>query len=270
MSPVIRSRLPIDRFAVLDSTSDEARRRVVAGGVESPFVVRADRQTHGRGRGSNIWWSDSGSLMFTLALDPVAVGIERRNEPKLALVAGLAVIEASRRIVDAPIGIRWPNDVEVFEKKLAGVLPERVETDEGARILIGVGLNVSTRFADAPADVRAMATSLIELIEEHGSAGSLPAESAFDALLTGFLDSFAKNLTALVQDDPVLSERWNALDRLAGRIVRVQLGDRTVVGIGGGIDDDGGLILDTEDGRLTLYGGQVLRDGGRNEKRHGG
>ena len=62
-----------------------------------------------------------------------------------------------------PVGIRWPNDVEAGGRKLGGILPERVDTPRGTRILIGVGLNVESNLADAPADVRTMAVSLAEL-----------------------------------------------------------------------------------------------------------
>ncbi|MCA1686206.1 MAG: biotin--[acetyl-CoA-carboxylase] ligase, partial [Planctomycetia bacterium] len=68
------ARTVVDRDEV-SSTSDLARELVVSGGVELPLLVRAGRQTRGRGRGSNTWWSDRGSLTFTLAIDPLAHGL---------------------------------------------------------------------------------------------------------------------------------------------------------------------------------------------------
>ena len=239
---------PVFRFETLDSTSSEARRRAVAGGSEFPFVVRADRQTQGRGRGTNRWWSDAGSLLFTLALDPAPMRIGPRHEPRLALIAALAVVDS---LPGLGASIRWPNDVEIGGRKLAGVLPERVETDDGPRLLVGVGVNVSTRFDAAPDDVRRLATSVAEID---------PAQGDDPDLLARWLAHFDRNRRSLVADRPDLSERCNALDSLSGREVRVRQGDRIIAGTGQGIDDDGGLILNTSIGRLTVYGGQVMRD----------
>lgn len=273
---------PVDRHATLDSTSDEARRRVEAGGAALPFVVRTDRQTKGRGRGSNRWWSDEGSLLFTVALDPAAVGLELRHQPRLALVTALAVIEAASEFAPGlPLGIRWPNDVEAGGRKLAGILPERVETAEGVRLLVGVGINVTTRFEEAPEDVRGLATSLVEmraaaclgpwppptppspLVEEGGVGGGrdeTPTKDAKTALLDAFLAAFAPILPRLARDDPALALRWQALDQLAGRPIRVRQGDRVIAGIGREIDAEGALILVTDRGLETMTGGQVLRN----------
>ena len=94
-----------------------------------PLAVWAKSQTRGRGRGSHRWWSDAGSLTFTLAIDPAAHGLAVEHEPKLALATAVAVIEAltSSSSVKPSIGIRWPNDLEVDGRKLGGILPERVD-----------------------------------------------------------------------------------------------------------------------------------------------
>lgn len=238
---------PIHRFDTLDSTSDEARRRVVAGRCDGPFVIQADRQTKGRGRGANSWWSDEGSLLVTLALDPASLGIALRHESRLALIAALAVIDA---LPSLGAEIRWPNDVEIGGRKLAGVLPERVETDRGPWLLVGVGINVTTNFDLAPADVRRLAISLIEVD---------PSTSDNATLLSRVLDHFDTHQRRLVADDPSLMERWNALDSLRGMSVRVRQGDQILTGLGHGIGPDGSLRLATDEGVLTIYGGQILR-----------
>lgn len=236
----------------LASTSDLAREVVVAGETALPLLVRADRQTRGRGRGSNAWWSDPGSLTFTLAIDPTAHGLTQAHEPRLALAAGLAGVEAIGQHVPPtePLGIRWPNDVEAGGRKLGGVLPERVETSVGLRILIGVGLNVRTRLENAPLEVRRMAASLAE----WGPPPSL------DAVLDAWLGRFAAVLPRLAGDDPALADLWAELDTLKGRVVRVKLGDRVVSGVGCGIDPEGRLLLATDGETLRISGGQVLRD----------
>lgn len=238
--------------AELASTSDLARELVLAGGVALPLLVRADRQTRGRGRGSNAWWSDAGSLTVTLAIDPEAHGLTPAHEPRLALAAAVAVVEAVAPFVPAtePLGLRWPNDVEAGGRKLGGVLPERVETPAGARLLVGIGLNVLTRLEDAPPEVRAMAASL-------AGWGDAPV---LDAVLTAWLARFETILPRLARDDPELAARWGELDTLRGRSVRVNQGKCIRAGVGGGIDEEGALLLWTGNEVLRVFGGQIMRD----------
>jgi BirA family transcriptional regulator, biotin operon repressor / biotin---[acetyl-CoA-carboxylase] ligase len=250
--PFVRTLLTFDE---LDSTSDCAAERVREGDVELPMAVWAKRQTRGRGRGSHSWWSDAGSLTFTLAIDPRAHGLTVESEPKLALATAVAVIDALEGLGmgSTSLGIRWPNDLEAGARKLGGILPERIETQSGHRVLIGVGLNVATRFDGAPADIRAMAASLAALHSRSLDESILPR------LLSMILRHFEIVLTRVVDDDPSLSSRWNQLDLLRDRRVCVDLGARIVTGRGCGIDPAGALCLDVGRERLRLFGGQVLR-----------
>jgi len=242
-------------YAVVESTSDCASDLLNRGVDALPLVVWAKTQTQGRGRGSHQWWSDAGSLTFTIAIDPAAHGLAVEHEPKLALATAVAVIDAVLELeLGRPtIGIRWPNDLEVDGLKLGGILPERLATAHGNRVLIGIGLNVCTRLADAPAEVRTMATSLADL-----HAGQLDAEVS-PRLLSAILRRFESILGRLVDGDPELAAQWNGLDLLRDRWVSVDRGTNVVAGWGRGIDHDGAFCLD--DGRqlIRLFGGRVLR-----------
>ena len=168
-------------YDVVDSTSDRAAELVREGRMKLPLLVWARTQTRGRGRGIHRWWSDKGSLTFTLAIDPLEHRLSIENEPRLALATAVAVIEALDGSTSGapPLGIRWPNDLEADGRKLGGILPERLETPRGRLILVGIGLNVRTDLAAAPARVRAMATSLAALhakpLDESVSERLLPA-----------------------------------------------------------------------------------------------
>lgn len=249
--PFVRKMIHRDR---LGSTSDLARRLIDEGEADLPLSVWATRQTHGRGRGMHRWWSDPGSLTFTIALDPRAHGLRVEHEPRLALATAVAIIDA---IVppglDETPGIRWPNDIEAGGRKLGGILPERLETPAGPRLLIGIGLNVATRMADAPPEVGRMAASLADLRPEPSPAGEV------ERILRAILGGFAGVLDRLAHDDPGLPARWAALDTLYGREVRVDLGSRIVDGLGRGIDGEGALCLAAEEGVIRLFGGRVLR-----------
>jgi BirA family biotin operon repressor/biotin-[acetyl-CoA-carboxylase] ligase len=242
----------------LASTSDLARDLAVRGEMALPMAVRADRQTRGRGRGTHTWWSDAGSLTFTLVLDPAAHGLRPEHEPKLALASAVAAIDAIGREFStaresAALGIRWPNDVEANGRKLGGILPERVESPGGPRLLIGIGLNVLTRLDEAPADVRPMAIALADLRQDP-----LPPD-ALDRLFRAILGAFEPTLARLVRGDTTLAGRWEQLDTLRDRWVRVDLGPRIVAGLGRGIDPEGALRLASDREENRLFGGQVLR-----------
>ena len=141
-------------FPRLRSTNDHAafmrrQRRLFA-----PAVVLTGRQTAGRGRGSNVWFSNNGVLTITFA---VAVH-EELPAHELPLIAGLAVRDAAAELTGQNgIELKWPNDLLFDGRKLAGLLCERVSKIN----LIGIGLNVNLDPADAPAALRKNVTSLL-------------------------------------------------------------------------------------------------------------
>jgi len=251
--PFVRAVL---RRPLVDSTNDLARSMLLQGLDELPFLIWAGRQTLGRGRGENQWWSDEGSLTFTLVLDPAAHGLRIDQEPRLALMTAVAVIEAisALGLTDPGIGIRWPNDIEVNGRKLGGILPERVETRLGHRLLIGIGLNVLTRIDQAPPDVQRMATSLSALQLQ-------PLEPSFlSGFLAAILRQFERALYRMAADDPGLAEQWDRLNLLRDQVVRIALGPRVISGKVHEIDAQGALGVHDGQQLHHLFGGQVLRD----------
>jgi BirA family biotin operon repressor/biotin-[acetyl-CoA-carboxylase] ligase len=239
----------------LDSTSDHAAVLVREATHELPLVVWAKRQTRGRGSGTHEWWSDSGSLTFTLAIDPEQHGLAVADEPKLALAMAVAIVRAlaELRFRSPALGIRWPNDLEVDGKKLGGILPERLETQRGRRNLLGVGLNVFSRVDESPAAIRGMAISLAALHD------SIRDDSILPAIMAAILGQFEGVLERLVKADATLASEWGRLDLLRDRRVRVDLGSRIVAGLARGIDAQGALCVDLGHEQLRLFGGQVLR-----------
>jgi BirA family transcriptional regulator, biotin operon repressor / biotin---[acetyl-CoA-carboxylase] ligase len=250
--PFVRTMAALE---VVDSTSEYARALIEGANCALPLAVWARRQTRGRGRGSHQWWSDAGSLTFTVAIDPQQHGLATHSEPTVALSTAVAVIDAIAELGlhEPSIGIRWPNDLEVRGRKLGGILPEPVETEQGHRLLIGVGLNVETDLTQAPESVRGMATSLAAL-----GAGSL-GQDPLPWVLAAILSHFERVLGELVRGDCELPARWNRLDLLRDRWVHVDLGTSVAAGLGAGIDREGALCLDDGEHRLRLFGGQVLR-----------
>ena len=175
-------KLPLDLVSAtlleldeVDSTNALARTLAHEGQTDLPLVIVARNQSGGRGRGTNAWHSDAGSLTLSILIDPVAGSLKPEQWSRLALAASVAVVDTIQPyLVRWPAGIRWPNDVEINERKIAGLLPETIDTPLGPRLVLGIGLNVATHFHTAPLEVRALATTL-ELEARSESPPSAPA-----------------------------------------------------------------------------------------------
>ncbi len=246
----------------IGSTNDRAMELAGADETPIPHLILAAEQTAGRGRGANRWWSSDGALTFTLLLDwdatrsplgtPGGVG----SWPQISLAAALAVCEVIQTFLEGsvppvPCGIRWPNDVHAGGKKICGVLPEvggNKTEPAGARLVLGMGINVNNRLADAPPDIQAVGTSLCELV---GSALD-PAE-----VLVRILKGIDRNLQALERADPWLPQQWGRNCLLTGKTVELSLGPRSVRGICRGIDADGALLLHQNGTTERFHGGVI-------------
>ena len=117
--------LEVEHHGELGSTNDRAIDRAKQGAKKLPLLVIADRQTAGRGRSGNRWWTGPNSLAFSLLLESAAVDDKAGAAPLISLAVGVAVVEAIKPLMqDKEIGIHWPNDVIADGRKLAGILVE--------------------------------------------------------------------------------------------------------------------------------------------------
>ncbi len=265
--PPDRSSSPLDltfesgRIIVLDevdSTNDEARRRLVSNVRPAPpFSILARRQTAGRGRGRNTWYSDEGSLIATTAFDPRSVGLRPEHEPRLALAFAACLLRRIEEKFGAELGtnrlgIRWPNDLESGGRKFGGILPERVDLEGGHVILFGVGLNLTTNLDQAPREVHRLATTL----------DSLTSYRVPEPLLRLAVDThpaLSEAVDRLARDDSSLASDWEMRDTLRGVPVSAILPNRNLEGVGAGIDAEGRLHVAHEHGVDVLTGGVILR-----------
>jgi BirA family transcriptional regulator, biotin operon repressor / biotin---[acetyl-CoA-carboxylase] ligase len=231
--------------AELPSTNDRAL-RLAAASPELPRLIVALRQTLGRGRGANRWWSTDGALTFSLIVDAAPIAIDRR--PLIGLVAGGAVCETvAAAIPGADVRLKWPNDVYIAGGKVCGVLVE-VPPDSPDRLVIGVGLNVNVSLREAPDDVRRRARALCDVAGHPLKIGDILL------LILQKLDSHLQRLdTAFVS---LLSD-WRRRCLLSGRCVTLHDGTRSVSGTCLGFDDDGSLLLQTVAGPRRYRSGVV-------------
>jgi len=236
----------VEHYATVGSTNDLARELALERVEPLPLLIVADEQTAGRGRGTNRWWTGAGSLACSLLLDLNRLGLDPRRSPLVSLAAAVAVVDTvAPRLPSRTVGIHWPNDVYVEGRKLAGIL---VEVVPGRRMIVGIGLNTNSSLRDAPEPVRNGATTLLELTGvEHDPT----------RVLRDLLAHLEKRLG---QRASAPDRTAAAADRLClqrGATLRVESGGRPVCGRCLGIDPDGGLLLETAEGRRTLYSGVV-------------
>ena len=220
-----------------DSTNDRARELVLAG-AESGTFVTAEEQTAGRGRRGRRWSAPPGAaLLCSAILRP----LEARHT-MLPLAVPVAVCEAAESLAPVECLVKWPNDVWLRERKLAGVL---IEARPPEWAVIGVGLNLAVADDEFPDDLRWPATSL-----GHGVGA--------DRALAALRESLGRWVAA--EPDEVASA-FALRDALRGRHVAWQGAggaDRDGLGTASGIDERGNLIIETASGdRVTLGSGEV-------------
>ena len=207
------------------STNDRARELAHAGAPHGTLVTAAE-QTAGRGRQGRTWSAPPGStlLLSVVLRDPPAL---------LPLAAALAVAE----VAGARAQIKWPNDVLLDGRKVAGILAEGRPQDGWA--VLGVGLNVALRIEDLPPDL-------------HDTAGTLGLGRAdLEPILERLLAALERTLAL---DEARLLDAYRARDALRGREVRWAAGH----GRAAGIDGAGRLVVELpEGGRTALSAGEV-------------
>jgi BirA family transcriptional regulator, biotin operon repressor / biotin---[acetyl-CoA-carboxylase] ligase len=233
---------------VEESPSTNAQVAARARRGEPPgLVVVAEHQTAGRGRLDRVWVTPPrAALTFSLLADPVGVPVARW--PWLPLLTGLSVVDAVSAVSGVRASLKWPNDVLVDDRKLAGILTERIERPTGAVAVVGVGLNVSSTRAELPVDT---ATSL-----------TLAGASVVDrgALLLAVLGSFARRYDGWVAaGGGGLRASYAAECATLGRAVRVELpAGEPLHGTAVGVDDGGRLLVDDGSKVHALGAGDVV------------
>ena len=240
----------VECHAELESTNNRALALAANANSATPFLVLAERQTAGRGRGANVWWSAPGSLTFSLLFDSAAIGVPLDRWPQVSLAAALAIRQTVADVLPGDdVRVKWPNDVFLRGKKVAGILVE-VPPLRPQKLVLGIGLNVNNSFAAAPAELRSIATALIDK-QCH----------SFDLtdVLLQLLTTLDRDFSRLGDEPPTLMDRWRPHCLLHGRIVHVAAGPMAHVGVCQGIDETGALLLETESGRQRLFSGVVSR-----------
>jgi BirA family biotin operon repressor/biotin-[acetyl-CoA-carboxylase] ligase len=241
--------IPVLRFDSLDSTNEEALRRLAAG-ERAPLWIVADAQTKGRGRSGRRWQSPAGNLYATLVIE---TGVTAAVATQLSFVAGLAVHEASAAHLPSDqlprLRLKWPNDVMVGGAKLAGILLESLASPKGKGLAVIIGMGINVAFAP-PDTERAVASLDLE-------PSALPQVFAsLSAALPEWLTRWDEG-----RGFPAIREAW--LDRALSlnESISVNLNGSAIRGRFQGVDAAGALQLETKPGVvITVTAGDIYPD----------
>ena len=253
---------------VIDSTNNRAKVLAASHEISLPYLVLAEEQTAGRGRGLKRWWTGKGSLAFSIIIPlsqdrpantaPSSVGsapsawgwsaISEDSIRLLGLAGALAVYRAARDYVPSnlPLGIHWPNDVYANNAKLAGVL---VEVTANRRAVIGIGVNVNNRAENAPPDLLCRIATLSQISDQMLDR---------TALLIEIINQLQDLLGILTTQPSQLAVEANRVCLQKGRELALELEHRLVTGKCLGIDPTGALILETDAGEQRFLSGTVV------------
>lgn len=236
----------IKYFNSIGSTNDEALAWANKGAPDLSVVI-SDEQTMGRGRMDRPWFTPAGTaLAFSLILRPTAA-----EKPFLSRLVGLAALSICEPLQKLGLNpqIKWPNDILLNNRKIAGVLIELAWVGEDVKcVVIGIGMNILKRAVPDTDILRFPGTSLENALER---------EVAREEILRDVLAAFLSMRPELSSDE--LMNKWGAALAFRGRQVRVEMGaGKTVVGRLEGILSDGSLRLrDDNNKSVTVQFGDV-------------
>ncbi|HZA25475.1 MAG TPA: biotin--[acetyl-CoA-carboxylase] ligase [Dehalococcoidia bacterium] len=229
-------------FQTLDSTMDEAARQAEAGVAEGTVVV-AETQSLSRGRMGRTWVSQPGNLYVSVLFYPALEKL-----PHLSSLSAVAVVRAIRKTCRLAARLKWPNDVLVKGKKVAGVLVESAVDGESVRYaIVGIGINV-TMECEKVDELSGYATSL---------EAAAQREMSRERLLRDLLQEIDGLYLKLAEGQTPLEE-WKTLLDTLGQQVTVSFHGESHTGLAEDVDEVGNLLLRVDDGELiTLTAGDV-------------
>ncbi|WP_339137105.1 MAG: biotin--[acetyl-CoA-carboxylase] ligase [Candidatus Electrothrix sp. GW3-4] len=219
-------------FSSLESTNTLAV-NMAEQGAEHGTIIHADKQTGGRGRGGRRFESPAGGLYFSLILRPE---FELADLPLITLAAGTCLCLCIRDVVSVPVMMKWPNDLYLHERKLAGILTESgpIRRGKATFVVIGVGLNLLTTPEHFSPELSRKSISLAAV-----SSGCPQAEALLPLLVKALLRASQQ----LGEDKGALLAEWRRFDYLRGRQLRYVQHEKEIPAIGIGLAEDGQYII---------------------------
>ncbi|MDV5142736.1 biotin--[acetyl-CoA-carboxylase] synthetase [Chimaeribacter arupi] len=231
-------------LSVIDSTNQYLLDRISE--LKSGDACVAEYQHAGRGRRGRQWVSPFGanlylSMFWRLEQGPAAA-------MGLSLVIGIVMAEVLQQLGAADVRVKWPNDLYLQDRKLAGILVELTgKTGDAAQLVIGAGINLAMRESNS----QAINQGWINLQE----AGVVIDRNQLSAMLLRHLRQALREFE--VEGLSPFIKRWNQLDNFKDREVKLLIGDQEIYGIARGIDAQGGLLLERDGIIKPFIGGEI-------------
>ena len=221
------------------STNITAKKFVEDNAPEGTVVI-AEHQTAGRSRKHADWVSPEGGIYMTMILRPDVTLLEAS---KLTIVTGVAIAKTLHDEFDIHVGIKWPNDLLIGNKKICGILTEAVtQKDKLEAVLVGIGIDVNVNEEDIPSRIKNIATSVKTETNMEFSRAAIIREffRIFEELYEEFKDGNFKEIVS----------EWRRLSSTTGNRVKVYKGGKALIADAVGITNKGALIVETDDGKL--------------------
>ncbi len=225
----------IEKFDEVTSTNDVAKQ--MAGYNNDKLIIVADSQTDGRGRRGNKWISQKGNLFFSQLF------VSQVNVSHLVFVSSLSLVEAIKSFFPkADITIKWPNDILLNEKKIAGIL---IEITDNEMIIVGIGVNMISRPEELQAIYPVANLNVLGKIDN-------------DKFLYKYLENFDKNYIVCQNDFALIREKWLTYAARLNQKIKVKRKDNIDEGIFCGIDEQGLLLLKQDNKQVKISVAEVF------------
>ena len=237
----VQSKHLYHHFPSLDSTNTVAV-SMAEQGAEHGTVIHADRQTGGKGRGGRRFESPAGGLYFSLILRPK---LEPADLPLITLAAGVCLCTCIREVTSLPVQVKWPNDLYLHERKLAGILTESGPICSGYNggvnfVVIGVGMNVTTKPEQFSPKLRQTCISLASVATNCPSA---------QKILTLLVNAILRACQQPGHDKEALLAEWRSFDYLQGKQLCYLGHDKEIQATGIGLAENGQYIILDDQGK---------------------
>ncbi len=237
-------------FDEVDSTQDYAMELARSGDVDG-YVVAAERQTHGRGRMKRRWMSPDGGIWMSIILKP---RLDHASLSFVPIAAGAALAGAIQKTSGIDAKLKWPNDVVIQSKKVAGIITDAaVESGRLEYVVVGTGINFG-------ADVEDLERLMKDTPHFYGITSILCHDKNAKrlALAREFLVEFERRMGMLENGDArTVIKDWTAHSDTIGRKVEIVMRGGGIRGTATGIDDDGALMIRTTHGIQRALAGDV-------------
>ncbi|MDH5761453.1 MAG: biotin--[acetyl-CoA-carboxylase] ligase [Nitrospinota bacterium] len=232
-------------YTTVESTNDLAKELVTAWDKEGT-VILADCQTQGKGRSGRTWYSEENvGIYLSVLLKP---GLAPEQIAPITLIAGVALTQALNEFSRTRPVLKWPNDILLNGKKVAGILTENHKEDGHSGIILGIGINVNhTRF---PISLQHIATSLAM---ENGESFERPP------LIAAFLNHLDREYSGFLEEGPSHAAlQWNQHSEMFGKHISLKQGTETYSGTAMKLDDEGRLVILLDSGEeMAFVAGEI-------------